>query len=48
MGEEEMVKIGDFITRVLASPDDETVQAVAAEVLELTENFPLYISAATT
>ncbi len=48
MGEDEMVKIGDFITRVLALPDDETVQAVAAEVLELTENFPLYISAATT
>ena len=48
MGEDEMVKIGDLITRVLALPDDETVQAVAAEVLELTENFPLYISAATT
>ena len=48
MGEDEMVKIGDFITRVLASPDDETVQAVAAEVLELTENFPLYTSPATT
>ncbi len=42
MGEDEMVKIGDFITRVLASPDDETVQAVAAEALELAESFPLY------
>jgi glycine/serine hydroxymethyltransferase len=43
-----MARIGDFIARVLASRDEETVGAVATEVRELTENFPLYISAATT
>ena len=48
MGEDEMSQIADFITRVLGSPDDETVEAVSAEVLELTEGFPLYTSSATT
>ncbi len=48
MCEDEMVRIGDFIARVLASRDEETVGAVATEVRELAESFPLYISAATT
>ena len=43
-----MALIGDFIARVLASRDEETVCAVATEVRELAESFPLYISAATT
>ncbi len=47
MGEEEMVMIADFIARVLASPDDATITAVAAEVRELAESFPLYETAAT-
>ena len=48
MCEDEMVRIGDFIARVLAPRDEETVGAVATEVRELAESFPLYISAATT
>lgn len=48
MCEEEMARIGDFIARVLASRDEETVDAVATEVRELAESFPLYISAAAT
>ncbi len=48
MCEDERVRIGDFIARVLASRDEETVGAVATEVRELAESFPLYISAATT
>ncbi len=48
MCEDEMVRIGDFIARVLASRDEETVSAVATEVRELAGSFPLYISAATT
>ena len=48
MCEEEMERIGDFIARVLASRDEETIDAVATEVRELAESFPLYISAATT
>lgn len=48
MCEDEMVRIGDFIARVLASRDEETIAAVATEVRELAGSFPLYISAATT
>ncbi len=48
MGVDEMSQIADFITRVLGSPDDETVERVAAEVLELAGAFPLYTSPATT
>ncbi len=48
MGEDEMAQIAGFIARVLSSPDDETVERVAAEVLELAGNFPLYTSPATT
>ena len=47
MVEEEMVKIADFIGRVLASPDEPTITAVAAEVRELAESFPLYETAPT-
>ncbi len=47
MAEEEMVKIADFIGRVLASPDDATITTVAAEVGELAEGFPLYETAPT-
>jgi len=43
MGEREMVIVGDFIARVLASPDDDRVHAmVRAEVEALCEKFPLY------
>jgi glycine hydroxymethyltransferase len=43
MGEAEMALIGEFIARVLASPDDERVQAmVRAEVEALCRTFPLY------
>jgi glycine hydroxymethyltransferase len=43
MGEAEMALIGEFIARVLASPEDERVQAmVRAEVEALCRTFPLY------
>jgi glycine/serine hydroxymethyltransferase len=43
MGEAEMSIIGELIARVLASPDDERVQAmVRAEVEALCRTFPLY------
>jgi len=43
MREQEMDQIADFITRVLASPEDERVIAgVKAEVERLCANFPLY------
>jgi glycine hydroxymethyltransferase len=43
MGEAEMVQIGEFIARVLASPeDDRTHAAVRAEVEALCRTFPLY------
>jgi glycine hydroxymethyltransferase len=43
MGEAEMVQIGELIARVLASPEDERVQAmVRAEVEALCRTFPLY------
>ena len=43
MGEREMVTVGDFIARVLASPDDDRVHAmVRAEVEALCKKFPLY------
>jgi len=43
MGEAEMTIIGELIARVLASPDDERVQAmVRAEVEALCRTFPLY------
>ena len=43
MGETEMGLVGEFIARVLASPEDERVQAmVRAEVEALCRTFPLY------
>jgi len=43
MGEAESVKIGDMILKVLAAPEDEGVRnAVAVEVRELTDRFPIY------
>jgi glycine hydroxymethyltransferase len=43
MGEAEMVRIGELIARVLASPEDERVHAmVRAEVEALCRTFPLY------
>ena len=43
MGEAEMALIGEFIARVLASPEDERVQSmVRAEVEALCRTFPLY------
>jgi glycine hydroxymethyltransferase len=43
MGDTEMVLIGELIARVLASPEDERVQAmVRAEVEALCRTFPLY------
>jgi glycine hydroxymethyltransferase len=43
MGEAEMVRIGELIARVLASPEDGRVQAmVRAEVEALCRTFPLY------
>jgi glycine hydroxymethyltransferase len=43
MGEGEMVIMGDFIARVLASPGDDRVHAmVRAEVEALCKKFPLY------
>jgi glycine hydroxymethyltransferase len=47
MGEEEMARIADFIARVLEASDDATIEAVAAEVRELAESFPLYATAPT-
>ena len=43
MGESEMDRIGEFIARVLASPEDSRVlEAVRAEVEKLCQTFPLY------
>jgi glycine hydroxymethyltransferase len=43
MGEAEMALIGEFIARVLASPEDDRVQAmVRTEVEALCRTFPLY------
>ncbi len=43
MGEPEMEMIGEYIARVLTSPDDERVlSAVLAEVEQLCRKFPLY------
>ncbi len=43
MGEAEMDQIGDFIARVLASPEDDTaIGTVKAEVERLCHKFPLY------
>jgi glycine hydroxymethyltransferase len=43
MREPEMEMIGEYIGRVLASPDDDhTLSAVRAEVERLCQKFPLY------
>jgi glycine hydroxymethyltransferase len=43
MTEPEMDLIGDYISRVLAAPEDERVlAAVRAEVEKLCRKFPLY------
>jgi glycine hydroxymethyltransferase len=43
MGEREMDKIGEFITRALATPnDDAALGMVKAEVEKLCRTFPLY------
>jgi glycine hydroxymethyltransferase len=43
MREAEMDQIGDFITRVIASPEDErAIAMVKAEVERLCAKFPLY------
>ena len=43
MGESEMDRIGEFIARVLASPEDSRVlESVRAEVEKLCQTFPLY------
>jgi glycine hydroxymethyltransferase len=43
MREPEMEMIGEYIARVLSSPDDERVlSAVRAEVEQLCQKFPLY------
>jgi glycine hydroxymethyltransferase len=43
MGEEEMHRIGEWMARVLAAPDDETiVHRTRAEVEELCAGFPLF------
>jgi glycine hydroxymethyltransferase len=43
MREPEMDQIGDFISRVLASPDDDrVVRMVRDEVVKLCKRFPLY------
>ena len=47
MGEEEMIKIADFIDTVLSSPDEATISRVAVEVRRLAEGFPLYATAPT-
>jgi glycine hydroxymethyltransferase len=42
MGPDEMVKVGEFIGRVLHAPTDESVlSAVRAEVEEMTASFPV-------
>ena len=42
-GRDEMAKIGEWIARVLAKPDDLTVtRAVEREVLEMCAGFPLF------
>jgi glycine hydroxymethyltransferase len=48
MAEDEMTRIADFIARVLASPDDDTIARVSTEVRELAEGFALYEPAAAT
>ena len=48
MGEAEMTQIADFIARILASPDDDTIARVSTEVRELAEGFALYEPAAAT
>jgi glycine/serine hydroxymethyltransferase len=43
MGEAEMDLIADFITRALASPDDDAaLGTINKEVARLCEKFPLY------
>jgi glycine hydroxymethyltransferase len=43
MREPEMDQIGDFIARVLASPEDDRVLGVVKdEVMKLCKRFPLY------
>ncbi len=42
MGEAEMTQIADFIARILASPDDDTIARVSTEVRALAEGFALY------
>jgi glycine/serine hydroxymethyltransferase len=43
MGAAEMDIIADFITRVLAAPDDDRVaRSVRADVKQLCRKFPLY------
>jgi len=43
MEEEEMERVGDWIHRILESPDDaDEIRAVRAEVRELCADFPLY------
>ena len=43
MGEPEMDKIGELITRVLAAPDDDQItNSVRSEIKDLCEQFPLY------
>jgi glycine hydroxymethyltransferase len=42
MGEPEMDRIADLISRALASPDDEALAAVRADVEALCAEFPLY------
>ncbi len=48
MAEDEMTRIADFIARILASPDDDTIARVSTEVRELAEGFALYEPAAAT
>jgi glycine/serine hydroxymethyltransferase len=46
MREPEMLRIAEWIDRVAAAPDDAAVlERVRSEVLELTDQFPLYPSA---
>jgi uncharacterized repeat protein (TIGR04138 family) len=45
MAESEMALVADLIARVLNSPTDGTIQAVAAEVQGLARGFPLYETA---
>jgi glycine hydroxymethyltransferase len=48
MAEAEMTQIADFIARILASPDDDTIARVSTEVRELAEGFALYEPAGAT